>query len=146
MNVSKLCIQDTRTFLLELKKDQPSEYAVLMYDAFGKLGSDVMGGNVNRPGSLQECLSVQGPSFNGQYCQVFFKQDPLQYFVGICVPDSCVEEDVHTLVVNQTFMQGKMSLMPVVPSILLAHSSQDLFLTQCLARASVPDPSVVICL
>lgn len=45
-----------------------------MYDAFGKMGSDVEGGNVNRPGSLRECLSVEGPDFRGQYCQVFLKQ------------------------------------------------------------------------
>lgn len=45
-----------------------------MYDAFGKIGSDVEGGNVNRPGSQRECLSVEGPQFRGQYCQVFLKQ------------------------------------------------------------------------
>lgn len=47
-----------------------------MYDAFGKMGSDVEGGNVNQVGSLQECLSVKGPGFGGQYCQVFLKQVP----------------------------------------------------------------------
>ena len=45
-----------------------------VYDAFGKMGSGVTGGNVNMPGSLQECLSVRGPAFSGQYCQVFLKQ------------------------------------------------------------------------
>lgn len=45
-----------------------------VYDAFGKMGSGVAGGNVNMPGSLQECLSARGPAFSGQYCQVFLKQ------------------------------------------------------------------------
>lgn len=49
-------------------------YLPTVYDAFGKIGSDVVGGNVNRPGSLQECLLVHGPAFNGQFCQVFLKQ------------------------------------------------------------------------
>ncbi|XP_055720192.1 O-acyltransferase like protein [Salvelinus fontinalis] len=146
MNVSEKCTQDTRTFLSELNKDLPSEYAALMYDAFGKMGSDVVGGNVNRPGSLQECLSVQGPSFTGQYCQVFLKQDPIQYFVGICVPDSCVEEEVQTLVVYETFQQARTSLIPPVPSTLLAQSTQGLFMTQCLSHTGAPDLSVVTCL
>uniref|UniRef100_A0A8C2AAP8 O-acyltransferase like n=1 Tax=Cyprinus carpio TaxID=7962 RepID=A0A8C2AAP8_CYPCA len=70
-----------------------------LYDAFGKIGSDVEGGNVNRPGSLRECLSVEGPEFRGQYCQVFLKQDSVEYFVGVCVPNSCTESEVQTLVV-----------------------------------------------
>ncbi len=52
----------------------PAPLVVVVYDAFGKIGSDVEGGNVNRPGSLRECLSVKGPEFRGQYCQVFLKQ------------------------------------------------------------------------
>lgn len=34
-----------------------------------------------------------------RYYNVVLTQDPIQYFVGICVPDSCVEEEVQTLVV-----------------------------------------------
>ncbi|KAJ7986823.1 hypothetical protein DPEC_G00332390 [Dallia pectoralis] len=146
MNVSDKCKLDTRNFLSEMKKDQPSEYAISMYDAFGKMGSDVKGGNVNRPGSLQECLSVQGPSFTGQYCQVFLKQVPLQYFVGICVPDSCVEEEVEKLVVYDIFKEGTTSLIPPVPPILQVQSTQGLLMTQCLSRTADTDLSVVICL
>uniref|UniRef100_A0AAY4C6S6 Nose resistant-to-fluoxetine protein N-terminal domain-containing protein n=1 Tax=Denticeps clupeoides TaxID=299321 RepID=A0AAY4C6S6_9TELE len=98
-NVSQKCMQDTTTFLLELSNGRPAKYAAMMYDAFGKLGSDVQGGNVNRPGSLRECQSVHTPDFSGRYCQVFLKQEPVQYFVGICVPDSCAEDEVHKLVI-----------------------------------------------
>lgn len=45
-----------------------------VYDAFGKLGSNVEGGNANQPGLLQQCLSAHGPTFSGQYCQVFLRQ------------------------------------------------------------------------
>ena len=45
-----------------------------VYDAFGKIGSDVEGGNVNRLGLREECRSAHGPTFSGQYCQVFIRQ------------------------------------------------------------------------
>lgn len=45
-----------------------------VYDAFGKVGSNVVGGNSNQPGLLQQCRSAHGPGFSGQYCQVFLRQ------------------------------------------------------------------------
>lgn len=45
-----------------------------VYDAFGKMGSNVEGGNTNQPGLLKECRSAHGPTFSGQYCQVFLRQ------------------------------------------------------------------------
>ncbi|XP_062409555.1 O-acyltransferase like protein [Sardina pilchardus] len=146
-NVSHRCMQDTRMFLLELSKDKPAKYAALMYDAFGKLGSDVRGGNVNRPGSLRECLSVGAPGFRGQHCQVFLKQEEVQYFVGICVPDSCTEADVQTLVVYDMLQSRGESLIPAVPSPLLSDSTLGIYMTQCLsAHRTPPDPSAVISL
>lgn len=38
------------------------------------MGSNVKGGNENQPGSLQQCRSVHGPTFSGQYCKVSLKQ------------------------------------------------------------------------
>ncbi|XP_041914872.1 O-acyltransferase like protein [Alosa sapidissima] len=143
----EMCMQDTRMFLLELSKDKPAKYAALMYDAFGKLGSDVKGGNVNRPGSLRECLSVSAPGFRGQYCQVFLKQEEVQYFVGICVPDSCTEADVQTLVVYDMLQSKEESLIPPVPSPLLSDSTLGIYMTHCLStHMTPPDPSAVICL
>ncbi|XP_067233142.1 O-acyltransferase like protein [Chanodichthys erythropterus] len=145
-NVTLKCMKDTTTFLKELQKETPSKYAVLMYDAFGKIGSDVVGGNVNRPGSLRECLSVEGPEFRGQYCQVFLKQDRVEYFVGLCVPDSCTESEVQTLVVYEAFEQKHISLLPSVPSILMSDSTLGIFMTQCLSDSPHPDLSAVVCL
>lgn len=45
-----------------------------VYDSFGKMGSNVEGGNTNQPGLLQQCRSAHGPTFSGQYCQVFLRQ------------------------------------------------------------------------
>ncbi|XP_018918524.2 O-acyltransferase like protein [Cyprinus carpio] len=145
-NVSLKCKEDTTAFLMELQKDTPSKYAVSMYDAFGKIGSDVEGGNVNRPGSLRECLSVEGPEFRGQYCQVFLKQDSVEYFVGVCVPDSCTESEVQTLVVYDAFDQKQISLLPPVPSILMSGSTFGIFMTQCLSDFPHADLSAIVCL
>ncbi|KAK7143216.1 hypothetical protein R3I93_014396 [Phoxinus phoxinus] len=145
-NVSRKCTVDTKAFLAELLKETPRKYAVLMYDAFGKIGSDVVGGNVNRPGSQRECLSVEGPEFRGQYCQVFLKQDRVEYFVGVCVPDSCTESDVQTLVVYEAFEQNNISLLPSVPSILIPDSTLGVFMTQCLSDSPNADLSAIVCL
>ncbi|CAL8279097.1 unnamed protein product [Merluccius merluccius] len=146
LNVSRRCLSDVRVFLGDISLDTPKRYAALMYDAFGKMGSGVAGGNVNMPGSLQECLSVRGPAFSGQYCQVFLKQDNVQYFVGICVPDSCGEDEVQTLVIYETFQVGETSLIPPLPSILVSQSVQGIFMTQCTSDTATPDLSAVTCL
>ncbi|XP_061658016.1 O-acyltransferase like protein [Syngnathoides biaculeatus] len=144
--VSQKCATDTDTFLWEIRQDKPKEYAVLMYDAFGKQGSNVKGGNANQPGQLQQCRSAHNPSFSGQYCQVFLKQGMIQYFVGICVPDSCDEEEVQTLVLYDTFKMGHVSLIPPLPSILVNESTQEMFMTHCLSDSIAPDASDVTCL
>nr|XP_021324686.1 O-acyltransferase like protein [Danio rerio] len=145
-NVSLKCVDDTMGFLMELQKETPSKFAVIMYDAFGKIGSDVEGGNVNRPGSLRECLSVEGPGFRGQYCQVFLKQDKVEYFVGVCVPDSCTDSEVQTLVIHEAFQKQQMSLLPSVPSILIPDSTLGIFMTQCHSDSPNIDLSAIVCL
>ncbi|XP_066502474.1 O-acyltransferase like protein [Hoplias malabaricus] len=146
LNITVKCMRDTAAFLMELEKDKPEQYAVQMYDAFGKLGSDVAGGNVNRAGSLQECVSVKGPSFRGQYCQVFLKQEAVEYFVGVCVPDSCDEKEVRTLVVYEAFDQGHSPLIPPVPAPLISDPTLGIFMTQCISNNITPDESAVFCL
>ncbi|XP_054613448.1 O-acyltransferase like protein [Dunckerocampus dactyliophorus] len=144
--VSKQCMMDTDTFLWEINQDRPKEYAVLMYDAFGKIGSNVGGGSANQPGLLQQCRSARSPTFTGQYCQVFLMQGTIQYFVGICVPDSCDEEDVQTLVLYDTFKYGHLSLIPPLPAILVNESTQDMIMTHCLSKTVNPDAADITCL
>ncbi|CAJ1070709.1 O-acyltransferase like protein [Xyrichtys novacula] len=146
LTVSQRCMEDTDTFLWEINQDKPKEYAVLMYDSFGKMGSNVKGGNVNQPGLLQQCRSAHGPTFSGQYCQVFLRQGTAQYFIGICVPDSCGEEDVQTLVVFGRLQYGQMSLIPPLPPILVNDSTQEMIMTHCLSNTINPDASDITCL
>ncbi|XP_053729500.1 O-acyltransferase like protein [Synchiropus splendidus] len=145
-NVTERCLVDTNSFLWELKQSRPKEYAVAMFDAFGKMGSNVKGGNVNQPGLLQECRSVHGPSFSGQYCQVFLRQETFVYFVGICVPDSCKEEDLQLLVLDDSFQFGKTPLLPPLPSIFINQSSQELITVHCLPSSVSPGIAEVTCL
>ncbi|XP_040014014.1 alpha-protein kinase 2 [Xiphias gladius] len=140
------CEEDTNAFLWEINQKRPKEYAVLMYDAFGKLGSNVEGGNVNQPGSVEQCRSAHGPTFSGQYCQVFLRQEKVQYFVGICVPDSCGEEDVQMLVLYGRLQFGQTSLIPPLPSIFVNQSTQEMIMTHCLPNTIAPDASDVTCL
>ncbi|XP_078142435.1 O-acyltransferase like protein-like [Centroberyx gerrardi] len=146
LNVSERCLQDTEAFLWEIHQDRPEKYAALMYDAFGKIGSDVEDGNVNRPGSLQECQSARSPAFSGQYCQVFIKQAMVTYFVGICVPDSCGEEEVQMLVVHERFQLGQTSLIPSFPPSLVPQSTQRILMVRCLSNTTTADAAAIICL
>ncbi|XP_053267638.1 O-acyltransferase like protein-like [Pleuronectes platessa] len=146
LNVTKKCEEDTNTFLWELTQERPLEYAVHMYDAFGKMGSNVEGGNVNQPGSQQQCQSAHGSTFSGQYCQVFRQQETVRYFVGICVPDSCKEEDVEMLVLYGRLQIGQTSLIPPFPSILVNQTAQALLMTHCLSNTVSPDAFDVTCL
>uniref|UniRef100_A0A665WUI3 O-acyltransferase like n=1 Tax=Echeneis naucrates TaxID=173247 RepID=A0A665WUI3_ECHNA len=145
-NVTQKCEEDTKTFLKEITQETPEEYAVLFYDAFGKMGSDVEGGNVNQVGSQQECESAHGPTFSGQYCQLFLHQGTLRYFVGICVPDSCSQEDVEMLVLHGQLQLGQTSLIPPFPSILVNESTQQLSMTVCMSGINTPDASGITCL
>ncbi|XP_031716131.1 O-acyltransferase like protein isoform X2 [Anarrhichthys ocellatus] len=144
--VSQKCSEDTNTFLWEINQDRPKEYAVVMYDAFGKMGSNVKGGNANQPGLLQQCRSARGPAFSGQYCQVFLRQETVQYFVGICVPDSCGEDDVQMLVLCGRLQFGQNSFIPPLPPILVNNSTQEMIMTHCLSNSITPDASDVTCL
>lgn len=61
-----------------------------VYDAFGKMGSNVKGGNSNQPGLPQRCRSAHGPTFSGKYCQVFIRQVKTKKAVIILVSMSSI--------------------------------------------------------
>ncbi|MGH0136514.1 UNVERIFIED_CONTAM: hypothetical protein FKN15_017359 [Acipenser sinensis] len=146
--VSRKCMQDTKRFIEDLNEDIPREYAALMYDAFGKMGSDFVGGNMNRPGSFSECILANSGDFSGQYCQVMLIQEQTGYLVGLCVPDSCDEAEIEILVANDVFQYKETSLVPPIPSVLLHNSTQQIPVstTKCLKKNGTPDASAIVCL
>ncbi|GAB1602612.1 hypothetical protein Ahia01_000540800 [Argonauta hians] len=99
-NVSDKCCEDSITVLSSLLHKEM--WAIQMVDAYGKLSSGVLQGDIHFPGSYDQCLSIKVPkSFHTKYCQLVVPTDQFNVPVslgargglklGMCVPDSCSE-------------------------------------------------------
>ena len=54
------------------------------------------------PGLFDECVAVEGPSFQGQYCSLFFEMEDKETIllprVGFCIPSSGSAKDLRVSV------------------------------------------------
>ncbi|KAL5011855.1 hypothetical protein ScPMuIL_010406 [Solemya velum] len=119
--VSERCMNHTEMYISGLLGMQ--NWAMRMFDAGGKLPSEVMRKNINWMGSYDECLdvvaaivhnstdttTVENP-FRGRYCTVSIPFIDLEVLtpeeqlgmvsltLGVCVPNSCSSSDVKGLI------------------------------------------------
>ncbi|XP_032794832.2 nose resistant to fluoxetine protein 6 [Daphnia magna] len=72
-NISQRCLEDSQYYVHSLYANR-SLWALQMQESSGQLPPGLFGaGNVHADGLFDECLAVRAPSFDGQYCSVFFK-------------------------------------------------------------------------
>ncbi|XP_014779796.1 nose resistant to fluoxetine protein 6 [Octopus bimaculoides] len=111
LNVSKRCCEDTELLLKSVV--QKKKWALEMIDAYGKISSGIMLGDLKFPGSFDECkkadviISEKYRPFTPKYCQVSFLPRsasmgnlmalPTSLSFGLCVPNTCQENELQNL-------------------------------------------------
>ncbi|CAH2296563.1 nose resistant to fluoxetine 6-like [Pelobates cultripes] len=148
-NVSLKCLEDTMDFLLDLNSKEPKTYAILMYDALGKVGSAILNGNMDRIGLYSECVSVTAPSgnFRGEYCKLHVEQEGAKFVIGICVPNSCSSHEITSLTNMDILKYSDVSFLPPLPNFLLQNdSSLTVASTVCSAGLFPMDSFTIVCI
>ncbi|KAF7243883.1 O-acyltransferase like protein [Varanus komodoensis] len=149
INITLGCWEDVSEFLSDLNAEKPKPYAIKMYDSVGKPSSNVLGGNVDRPGSYTECISAEAPSrrFRGQYCKLQVKQGRMDYYNGVCVPSSCQEEEITALAMLDVFKFKAISFLLPFPSLFALNSTISFTMVARCAKDLFPiDAFVAVCL
>ncbi|XP_025029484.1 O-acyltransferase like protein [Python bivittatus] len=149
INITHECWEDVTEFLSDLNAEKPKKYAIKMYDSVGKYSSNILNGNVDRLGSYTECISAEAPSgrFRGQYCKLQLQQDRIDYSNGICVPDSCHEEEITALATLDIFKLKSTSFLLPFPSLFALNSTISIStVARCAKDFSTVDVFIGVCL
>ncbi|XP_055546757.1 nose resistant to fluoxetine protein 6-like [Wyeomyia smithii] len=94
------CVYDLSKFGVGLQKDQ--QWALKVYDLWGKMPSGLSRGNYFTPGDFEQCRQLAIGPFGGHHCTVRFGFDSMKLpldplWLGICVPNTCKPELIKTL-------------------------------------------------
>ncbi|OWF37179.1 uncharacterized protein LOC110440531 [Mizuhopecten yessoensis] len=144
--IAPTCGPDTRGFLLNAISES---WAMEMLDASGKPTPGLLKGSLHMMGSYDECLAIKADllteenttrSFGGRYCRVAFDLPKsllvsllpnlatqklygmkTTVSIGVCLPDSCVSQDV-----NNFFENGMASGLGLSPLSVTCNESEDL--------------------
>ncbi|XP_032070149.1 O-acyltransferase like protein [Thamnophis elegans] len=149
INITHECWEDVTEFLSDLNAEKPKPYAIKMYDSVGKYSSNILNGNVDRLGSYTECISAEAPSgkFRGQYCKLQLQQGRIDYYNGICVPDSCQEEEITALATLGIFKFKSTSFLLPLPSLFALNASISFnTVARCAKDLSTIDAFTGVCL
>ncbi|KAL5012342.1 hypothetical protein ScPMuIL_010893 [Solemya velum] len=107
-DVTEDCINDVEMYIESLLDRQ--QWALRMFDAYGKLPPNLLGGNINWFGSYDECLNVNVSTLNvtrfrlpfrGKYCRVGIEMPRgllASLVLGVCLPSSCTDLDTKKLI------------------------------------------------
>ncbi|RUS88830.1 hypothetical protein EGW08_003375 [Elysia chlorotica] len=101
------CAADVSTMMTA--RSNNTEWAVRMFDAWGKPGAGLIQSNLMFLGEYDQCLhtDVQGAGFDPQYCYQGVGltkiggttlKVPFGFLLGTCVPSSCTADEVSALI------------------------------------------------
>ncbi|XP_023246761.1 O-acyltransferase like protein-like [Copidosoma floridanum] len=101
---------------------QREPWALKMQDASSKLPSGIMTGNIMNLGSFDECVGARGRSagvdIRGRHCMYEFNLTrsyralPYDPTMSICLPNSCTERDLLSLIVSTVGAAGDSVFLP----------------------------------
>ncbi|CAL1534642.1 unnamed protein product [Lymnaea stagnalis] len=93
------CQRDFQRFVSSLMAEE--QWALRMFDAWGKPGPSVLEGRLNLAGSYEQCRNFRAPSviggngtFGGNYCVIeMIANLAAMVQLGSCLPDTCTETE-----------------------------------------------------
>ncbi|CAF0840673.1 unnamed protein product [Brachionus calyciflorus] len=94
LNLTLNCVEQLSNFSQALLNNE--EWAIQVFDSFGKPSSGILRGSINWLGDYKQCINKTSDSFTRKYCYISNTVVPVKY--GICVPETCNYVDLYTIV------------------------------------------------